>query len=411
MQLRNRLIWLHSHIFCVSIFVLPILVLFVSRISNAIFFVLALIPCILFIRDNKWASLKQSPTNKIILLWLFFAFITLYWTLHPLKSSGLWLQMSLMYISTFALLHYTAFLEHKTIQRISYVAIIGIFIALACANIEIISNGLLSLSFRQITNNSLPFLLSDLNRGSVVIALLAWPIFGYFYLSERPKEKHIYSWLFFFLISFTVLRLESQSASAAILIGGFTWLFITFTRRIGAYLFIGAIAAFFIAFPLIMLHVDPDTIFNSFPMPSKAAAQYRLHIWHFTSQKAFLYPWAGWGFDASRYLPVGPEDFWGTRHPMPLHPHNNVLQVWLELGIIGLVLFFAFLTSLILHIIKFTHPKHVALSLALVAAYFMVGTTGYGIWQHWLIASGIIAMVLLCMVFKLRSSSNSIMPH
>ena len=78
----------------------------------------------------------------------------------------------------------------------------------------------------------------------------------------------------------------------------------------------------------------------------------RLITWKFTSQKIMEKPLLGWGLRTSRILPGGGEKYDVVRVRengrrdvvsrdffVPLHPHNQFLQIWLELGALGAVAF------------------------------------------------------------------------
>jgi len=68
---------------------------------------------------------------------------------------------------------------------------------------------------------------------------------------------------------------------------------------------------------------------------------YRLHIWRFVADKIAEKPVLGWGAGASRRL--GTDDvgvlvdptFGILGEPIPIHPHNAIMQVWLEFGLVG----------------------------------------------------------------------------
>ena len=69
-------------------------------------------------------------------------------------------------------------------------------------------------------------------------------------------------------------------------------------------------------------------------------------------------PFIGHGFFLSRYMS---EELRQTQRGtyyqfMPLHPHNSILQVWLELGIIGIIIFLIFI-KVLLNKIYFYHKK------------------------------------------------------
>ena len=72
----------------------------------------------------------------------------------------------------------------------------------------------------------------------------------------------------------------------------------------------------------------------------------RLTIWQTVAETAAQRPWFGWGF-SSPWVPwVEPfNDLVVRRGVLQLHAHNAWLDVWLQLGIVGLVLFSALILS------------------------------------------------------------------
>ena len=71
----------------------------------------------------------------------------------------------------------------------------------------------------------------------------------------------------------------------------------------------------------------------------KISAGHRLLIWSFAGDRIAERPLIGWGLDASRAIPGGDDPIRPGESWMPLHPHNAALQLWLELGVPGAVLF------------------------------------------------------------------------
>lgn len=152
----------------------------------------------------------------------------------------------------------------------------------------------------------------------------------------------------------------------------------------------GLIAAFgIIATPLLLGIAIPeqsalDAMTNDRgPWPSEI---HRLHMWRFVTDAIGAGNfWFGFGADASRGFPGAAEKImWGIEL-MPLHPHNGALQVWLELGLIGVVFAMA-VPAMIIRSFWNTAPRGTALAAALLAAYMSPWLLSYGIWQSWWVA-------------------------
>ena len=113
-------------------------------------------------------------------------------------------------------------------------------------------------------------------------------------------------------------------------------------------------------------------------------------IWKFVANHIAEKQLTGWGFDASRQMPNGSQSSIVGNTNLPLHPHDAVLQIWLELGVPGAILLAVLLVLAFRaaeardddRVVSAALVAHVAATLSLIA-------TTYGIWQSWwLVAVG-----------------------
>ena len=129
----------------------------------------------------------------------------------------------------------------------------------------------------------------------------------------------------------------------------------------------------------------------------KESAGHRLLIWSFTGNRIAEHPLLGWGLDSSRDIPGGkivirpPHETW-----LPLHPHNAALQVWLELGGIGVFPFAAFFAVLWYRVAGASWPRlYGAAAAASLAAALTIAFLAYGVWQEWWLGTLAVAMFLV----------------
>lgn len=122
-----------------------------------------------------------------------------------------------------------------------------------------------------------------------------------------------------------------------------------------------------------------------------ASLMHRFAIWDFALARVVERPWLGWGLDASPSLPGGDDTAWPRAELMPLHPHNFILQIWLELGIAGLA---AALGIVLWLAVGIAAPRQRILVfaglLSLIGALGIAGAS-FGIWQSWWLTSLLIA--------------------
>jgi len=126
------------------------------------------------------------------------------------------------------------------------------------------------------------------------------------------------------------------------------------------------------------------------------SSQHRLVIWQTTAGLIFKRPLLGSGFDTARafygadkkveyhFGGEGANTKWANLfEPIPLHPHNGVLQVWLELGLVGALLFAGSLFFIMgrLAVIRNNFER------SMLSGAFVTGLTifsvSYGAWQGW----------------------------
>ncbi len=130
----------------------------------------------------------------------------------------------------------------------------------------------------------------------------------------------------------------------------------------------------------------------------------RLHIWQFVSDKISERPWTGWGLKASRYVEGADQKYTVIRKNaqgrdailykdfnLPLHPHNQALQIWLELGLIGALI--AGLTAFA--VIWRGAERAGSLGLGLIAGILIFDLLSFGAWQNWWIAAQFLAVAYL----------------
>jgi O-antigen ligase len=130
----------------------------------------------------------------------------------------------------------------------------------------------------------------------------------------------------------------------------------------------------------------------------KESAGHRLLIWSFVGNRIADHPMVGWGLDSSRAIPGGgivirpPHETW-----LPLHPHDAALQVWLELGGVGVLPFAALLALLWYRVAGAAWPRpYAAAAAGSLAAALTIGFLSYGVWQEWWL--GTLALALFAVL-------------
>ena len=155
----------------------------------------------------------------------------------------------------------------------------------------------------------------------------------------------------------------------------------------------------------------------------KPSALHRLEIWSFVAERIEQRPIAGWGLDAARRLPGGaapviihqcdaagrPHDLALSSVILPLHPHNAILQVWLELGGVGIVLSFGPLIALFQNAFRAAAWRS-RLTQATIsgsaAAAVSVALVSFGIWQEWFLSGLFVVAAFVVLAARLSGAAG-----
>ncbi|SVE50744.1 uncharacterized protein METZ01_LOCUS503598, partial [marine metagenome] len=94
---------------------------------------------------------------------------------------------------------------------------------------------------------------------------------------------------------------------------------------------------------------------------------------------------------------------------LPLHPHNAIIQIWLELGLVGLILFSALFFVLVMAIPnRRKESAACAISASVLTAGLVVSQLGFGFWQGWWLATlGVAAILTIASVGSPKINSPS----
>jgi O-antigen ligase len=104
-------------------------------------------------------------------------------------------------------------------------------------------------------------------------------------------------------------------------------------------------------------------------------------------------PLLGWGIGVSRSLPGSQEKIAElNRELLPLHPHNSIFEVWVELGLVGALALTVLIFFIMIRIVRIVKEQAAtAVLFGSASAYIVIGLTSYSIWSSWWIATAILS--------------------
>jgi len=239
-----------------------------------------------------------------------------------------------------------------------------------------------------------------LNNGIVILALLVWPVIT---ILNRRRQ---WAWTIvaLALIMGVAFYFRHSASLLAVLAGLVAWGMGRISRVWTARLLALGFVVMVLASPFLMERltrgVDLHSLANSeFGRRLPQSIIPRLFIWDFAAKKSLERPVLGWGMNASRLIPGGGEKFivYDARvgsgkikqlyndSLLPLHPHNQAIQIWLELGGVGAAIV-ALFGGLFLLRLRFLAPAEATL-FGMIVSYLVFALSSFGAWQNWWIAT------------------------
>lgn len=234
---------------------------------------------------------------------------------------------------------------------------------------------------------------SLINRGvNVFLLMSAFSLFTmfvtqYWCAARRMRARKYLCGILVCMVLAVMYQTHSQTGQAGVMIVVFVGSFFPVARKsffsiLAAILVLGIFLAPWIAQMMFEyladgVHADPSTLIGQAYMAD------RMEIWDYIARKALENPLYGFGVEAARAIDHFDTAMLYTPTDHILHPHNFILQLWIELGVIGAFIAAVFCLY-ILHAIWRIEDLNVRrFALAIYLAIFFMACTSYGIWQGW----------------------------
>lgn len=262
---------------------------------------------------------------------------------------------------------------------------------------EVISGGMVHKLGRGIPLSE-PFNFNYLNRSSVILAILAWPIA----IAIWRRAGAVAGVLFLFLAFAFVWELPILAAAVGYIAAGAAFVAAWFRPRATMVVLGVVIASVLVLGPPIATLGFTETSHLAGmrdlaeELPHWATSgQHRLLIAKFVLEQIVEHPWLGWGFDASRDMHAGMFEELVKGSRIPLHPHNAALQIWLELGVVGVVITAGVIVHTLRSALRFAATSRAAaVAAASFAGYTVIALLSFGIWQNWWLVTVWFAAIL-----------------
>lgn len=331
---------------------------------------------------NQHALLYSTP----ILLFILWSAVSCLWSPYPLQSFfSLIAFLGLMAIGMTHIMFFST-LEQREQKQIVHLLLIGTLII----SIVMLVDSLASSPWSTYKGFNKEKLYAKIAMGVSFTGLLGWH-----YIKQLPYK---------IVFTASVISALLYSDCDAAILAYFSGLLLYCLRSIPqlqktikTLMFI-IVPICFLALPFILLKsgIDRDLILNWHKQNvlTHNSTLHRLVILSDTAQTISKHPILGHGYNTSKFDEVngGKLSFFICNHNDPkkpsikldytaIHPHNFIMQLWLELGLIGVILWLSFTLMTLNIMTKKSDDHQLAFSLYLCAHIHLL--VSIGMWQSW----------------------------
>tara|TARA_A100001011_G_C14321005_1_gene850615 strand:- start:5191 stop:6453 length:1263 start_codon:yes stop_codon:yes gene_type:complete len=400
-------------------FILPIIGFIAPKGNTLLAISASLLGFIILKIQNRKINFLGRPFIILFLLIALWSLTTSFWApnaISAITGSMKLLANFLIGAAVFSVLNSVNLIERRLILRSLS---LGFFVTLALIFIEVLFESPINIFLKNVNTNHLKaggILLKGafwLNSSIVNLSLFLWVLFCY-WLNRHPFIDGFKNSAFiivgFFSIILSATLIGYITGIVAILIGLVGWLGILIFRKraVIALAAIFAINAFSLPFLINGIEDFESIVTKRIELPNSAV--HRIKIWKFTAKKIYERPLLGWGMNASKYFSDGKNTVYSASgailgEVLPLHPHNSVLQIWLEFGLPGILIFLC----LGYYFLKIAHQGIksdlvMAIILGQFLTFFIFASLSFGLWQSWWICLAWFAASFMKLAITLNSN-------
>ncbi|MCP5375381.1 MAG: O-antigen ligase family protein [Rickettsiaceae bacterium] len=387
-------------IFLGLIFLIPFIGLY-SGLSAAVTIPVFSCSCLFYIRELLVFKIENHKLEITLILWVM---VSCLWSINFVNSFFSALKFSTEFLLGILLIGNIIKLDTNR-EKLERILIASLLASGIIFFIESLTGGKASIAFKELIQKkeTQVFLLHNLDRGMALLTLVSWVVISIF----LKRGNRAAAFLLYFALLEGLSFSDNLAALVAHFIAGGVFLLTRLTilrnpKILSFLLLISSLSMIIFAFKINPLKISE----KNEVLPT--SAKHRLFIWNFVAKNSKEYPLLGIGFNSSKKFPVTDsqiiELFGQKLHPLPLHPHNNILQVYFELGAIGLILYLSLACKYLLIIgknYKTTSSRNKDLICSLYACfsvYFIIAMISYNVWQSWWLFSALWIAALYSML-------------
>jgi len=281
-----------------------------------------------------WMADGTRPRADFALLLLAASFVALgwasfCWSVAPAETAGRALQLGL--IAPGALLLLAARAPGTNVAERLFPVLLA---ALAVGALAMLADRAAGYPLQHLLAPKAAYPVTKYNRGLDYLALLVWPVLALGAVLGRRRE----TWLAALLALLLALVGRSTTAPVALLVGAAAFGLAALAPRLAPRLAAASLTLLATTLPVwLRLAASHRAALLGH---IKASGIHRLEIWDYMTARVAERPLLGWGLAAANSVPIRPQELAQYRFVVPqgVYPHQQWLELWLELGVAGVLI-------------------------------------------------------------------------
>jgi len=349
---------------------------------------------------------KINLNNQFIFIFsILVVCISYFWSIYPERTYEVMGPISGIIIAIFISLNITTKNKIYNLENIIGIPLLLISI---CIFLDMVFNTEIRSSLALLVGDEPTSRSANFGRG-IIILMMLMPFSVALYLNSK---NIILALSVLTLVSIIVMIGPNHSAKIALLVTLISALIIYFLGP-RSFLYFGLVSVIFILLlPIITTKFLPSIgnieKNNYYGIPWQETALggsiiHRLLVWEFVGNEISNKPLRGHGAGTSRLIGQNiilnvPNTKQEIKGGIPLHPHNNFLEIWLELGFLGIIFITLLWAKIIQYGIKIRKESYVIGTgiCSSIVTIFIISNLSFGVFQAWWMSSiGLIFLVIL----------------
>jgi len=395
-------------IFMIALGITPIISVYFPRF-------IAFWPLIIGLGTSYWFIIIKKELFRVSKLYYICAgiisilcLLSTIWSISPVQSIGDALKVTTILMFGGLMVSSFKALDVDDFKPYGWLLPIGIIVAASICAYDLYNDLVIYKLFHG--QDKIGLNTSVMNRGIICCVFTFFASLPFIQNSNlQEKQKFLLTAVTGLVMVIMLVLSQSQSGQLAFALGLIMFFVFPARWRFSYIAFGTALIAALLTTPLIVNFLYDALVDQSQSniWVQEAYVGNRVEIWHFVIEYAMNNPLFGYGIEATNYVRHFDFEHLYNKMDTVLHPHNFSIQIWMEFGLIGVIIATGILNVLLykLYSIKDTLVRK-SMTVSFIVVLLIAAMT-YGMWQSWWLGELLFMLGIGAFLSNMRSTTSN----